>query len=178
VCSLAAVLRICGARNTSQEEALLQRRMGNDALRPGAARAFLKRATYVSVLIITAALGVIAALGQQFGGAGVHGELSRSRISAFVGVSVMPMDSERILADQVVLVQDEYILDIGPSRALHIPPGATRIEGHGLFLFPGLADMHVHLMEGEVTFPLFRANGVTTVRSMAGGPEMSQLRDR
>jgi len=43
---------------------------------------------------------------------------------------------------------------------------------------PGLADMHVHLMEPEAYFPLFLANGVTTVRNMAGGPEIFALRER
>jgi imidazolonepropionase-like amidohydrolase len=88
------------------------------------------------------------------------------------------MDSPRALSDQVVLVQDERILEVGPSSAVHVPSGANLIEGHGLFLFPGLADMHVHLMEGEAYFALFLANGVTTVRNMAGGPDMSDLRDR
>jgi hypothetical protein len=38
--------------------------------------------------------------------------------------------------------------------------------------------MHVHLMEGEAYFPLSLANGVTTVRNMAGVPEISALRER
>lgn len=38
--------------------------------------------------------------------------------------------------------------------------------------------MHVHLLEGAAYFPLFLANGVTTVRNMAGGPDFTELRDR
>lgn len=90
----------------------------------------------------------------------------------------MPMDSRRILPDQVVLVQGEHILELGPRNVVHVPREAKRIEGRGLFLLPGLADMHVHLMEGDAYFPLFLANGVTTVRNMAGGPDVAELRDR
>ncbi|HKE00213.1 MAG TPA: amidohydrolase family protein, partial [Planctomycetota bacterium] len=43
------------------------------------------------------------------------------------------------------------------------------IDGRGKFLMPGLADMHVHTWS-EQDFPLFLANGVTTVRNMFGAP--------
>jgi amidohydrolase family protein len=174
---LLLAFRVCGVRNTS-EEVGLQRRAGKETSRSVATRSFLKRATHLTALVVTATLSVTASHGQQSGLARAHRQLPPSTITAFVGVTVIPMDSERILADQVVLIQDERILEIGPSNAIHIPPAANRIEGRGLFLFPGLADMHIHLMEGEVVFPLLLANGVTTVRNMAGGPEMSALRDR
>src|SRR6266436_2795930 len=107
-----------------------------------------------------------------------YSQASANNISAFVGVTVVPMDSRRILPNQVVLVQGEHILELGPRNVVHVPREARRIEGHGLFLLPGLADMHVHLMEGDAYFPLFLANGVTTVRNMAGGPDVAELRDR
>jgi hypothetical protein len=107
-----------------------------------------------------------------------YSQASANKISAFVGVTVVPMDSRRILPDQVVLVRDERILELGPRNVVYVPRGAKRIEGHGLFLLPGLADSHVHLMEGDAYFPLFLANGVTTVRNMAGGPDIAELRDR
>ena len=108
----------------------------------------------------------------------IQGRASAKAITVFVGVTVVPMDSPRVMPDQIVVVQGERILEIGSSGAVHVPPGANRIEAHGRFLLPGLADMHVHLMEGEAYFPLFLANGVTTVRNMAGGPEISALRER
>ena len=49
------------------------------------------------------------------------------------------------------------------------------MDGHGKFLIPGLADMHVHLTaagepDGSRRFmiPLLLANGITTVRDMGG----------
>lgn len=109
---------------------------------------------------------------------GAHAQASSGNVSAFVDVAVVPMDSARVLRNQTVLVRDGRILEIGPSQAVRVPQKALRIEGRGLFLLPGLADMHVHLMEPEAYLPLFLANGVTTVRNMAGGPKMSALRDR
>jgi imidazolonepropionase-like amidohydrolase len=169
--------RVCSVRNTSKEVGC-QRRAGKETWRSGVIRAFLKPAPSPTGLGIVAALCVIASVEQKAVSVGIHGQLSRSTINAFVGVTVIQMGSERVLADQVVLVQDERIRELGPSNAVHVPPEANRIEGHGLFLFPGLTDMHVHLMESEVSFPLFLANGVTTVRNMAGSYDVVELRDR
>src|SRR5215469_6554913 len=99
-------------------------------------------------------------------------------MSAFIGVTVIPMDSPRVLTDQVVLVRATRIAEVGARKSTPIPAAASRIDGRGLFLIPGLADMHVHLMEGEAYFPLFLASGVTTVRNMAGEPAMLELRER
>ncbi len=104
--------------------------------------------------------------------------LAQVRPVAFVDVSVVPMDRERIARHQTVLVEGGSITAFGPSRSVHIPKGAQRIEGRSKFLMPGLADMHVHLK--RLTFSelntLFVANGVTTVRSMAGRPDILELR--
>lgn len=122
-------------------------------------------------ILLVASLGLAGpAWGQTTPGVRVRPLLSGCITTAFVGVTVVPMDSRRILPDQVVLVQGEHILELGPRNVVHVPREAKRIEGRGLFLLPGLADMHVHLMEGDAYFPLFLANGVTTVRNMAGDP--------
>ena len=47
-----------------------------------------------------------------------------------------------------VIVREGKIHAAGPSRAVSIPRGATRIDGHGLTLLPGLIDCHVHLCLG------------------------------
>ena len=100
----------------------------------------------------------------------VYGEPDSKRPPiAFVNVNVVPMDSERIITYQTVLIEDERIRAIGPADTTPIPEAAVRIDGSGKYLMPGLADMHVHLgYEGDLT--LFIANGVTTVRNMWGKP--------
>jgi hypothetical protein len=99
--------------------------------------------------------------------------VSSSSSTAFVNVNVIPMDSASVLAGQTVVVQQGRITAIGPVSSTPIPGGATMIEGHGRYLMPGLADMHVHL-EGRENFgdaPLFLAYGITTVMNLRGRPE-------
>lgn len=108
-----------------------------------------------------------------------------SSLYAFEHVTVIPMEGERTLRDHTVIVQDDRIVSVGPSGQTELPEGAVRIEGRGRYLVPGLADMYVRLpsqsdpmraIVDEALF-LFVANGVTTVRSMAGAPYQLDLRN-
>lgn len=104
----------------------------------------------------------------------------RGATIAFVDVNVVPMDSDRVLPRQIVIIEDGRIVDIGPVGTLMPPPEAIRIEGDGSqFLAPGMTDAHVHLPEGaEAWLPLFLANGVTTVFNLRGEDRHLTLRDR
>jgi imidazolonepropionase-like amidohydrolase len=114
--------------------------------------------------------------------------------TAFVGVNVIPMSSAGILGDHTVIVDDVRIAAIGPRSSTSIPNGATHIDGKGKYLIPGLTDVHVHFLapksmevitgeDGpklkpiENTLYLYLAAGVTTVRVMAGFPELLEVRD-
>src|SRR6476619_4082959 len=44
-----------------------------------------------------------------------------------------------------VIIQGHTIAAAGPSRSISIPRGATRIDGRGVTVLPGLIDCHVHL---------------------------------
>lgn len=84
----------------------------------------------------------------------------------FTHVNVVPMDSERVLRDQSVLVEAGTIKAIG--RSLTAPPQAHIIDGHGSeYLSPGLADMHVH-SDNRRDMAVYLANGVTTILNMGG----------
>jgi imidazolonepropionase-like amidohydrolase len=95
---------------------------------------------------------------------------------AFVDVTVIPMDRERRLEHQTVVVVDGRIAVIGPVRNVSIPSRAVRVDGRGRFLMPGLADMHAHLLPGlgddsslaGQQMTLLLANGVTTARALGG----------
>lgn len=103
-------------------------------------------------------------------------------ITAFVGVSVVPMDRERVPEDRTVLVRDGRIRRIGASGEVEVPDGA-RVAAEGGWLMPGLGEMHAHIppqggrawME-DVLF-LYLANGVTTARGMLGQPAHLELRE-
>ena len=92
-------------------------------------------------------------------------------IVAFEHVKAIPMDNERMLADQTVIVREGIIDEIGASGEVRVPPGAQRIDGTGKYLLPGLVDMHVHI-EDENDLLLYAANGVTTVRNLWGNSEL------
>ena len=68
-----------------------------------------------------------------------------------------------------VLIRDERIEKIAPH--IQPPPGAQLIQARGRFLIPGLWDMHVHIWDADLAFPLFLANGVTGVRNTGGRPD-------
>ena len=99
---------------------------------------------------------------------------------AIVDVTVVPMDTERLLPHTTVLLQHGWISAMGPTTQLPVPPGTFRIDGRGKYLLPGFADMHAHLMansnilstrtvdsaEAARRLFLWVANGVTTIRNM------------
>jgi imidazolonepropionase-like amidohydrolase len=105
----------------------------------------------------------------------------------FTNVNVIPMDRERVLANQTVVVKDGLIAEIGDAKKVKVPKDAVRVDGTGKYLIPGLVDMHTHLLSDSNEFPdsigpdelrVMVANGVTTVRFMIGTPELLALRSR
>ena len=54
-----------------------------------------------------------------------------------------------VLNQATVIVRGSQIVATGPSRTITIPKGATRIDGRGLTVLPGLIDCHVHLCLGS-----------------------------
>jgi imidazolonepropionase-like amidohydrolase len=104
---------------------------------------------------------------------------------AFTNVNVIPMDKERVLQNQTVLIKNGLIEKIGEK--VKIPKNAQVIDGTGKYLIPGLVDMHTHLLSDGDDYPdsiaedelrVMVANGVTTIRFMIGTPEQLVLRAR
>jgi imidazolonepropionase-like amidohydrolase len=71
---------------------------------------------------------------------------AQQRPVAIVDVTVVPMDRERLVEHQTVVVQDGRIVAVGPSQSVRPPAAAQQIDGRGKFLMPGLTDMHVHFV--------------------------------
>lgn len=87
---------------------------------------------------------------------------------AFVGVDVF--DGVAWIDDATVLVADDRIVAVG--RDLAVPAAATRVEGAGQALLPGLIDAHVHVQnQGDPKQAL--AFGVTTEIDMFTLPEVA-----
>jgi imidazolonepropionase-like amidohydrolase len=106
-------------------------------------------------------------------------------VTAFVDVTVIPMDRERTIPGQTVLVRGDRIVEVGPVARVKVPDGGTRVDGRGRFLMPGLAEMHAHIPGGQAaddvverTLFLYVAGGITTIRGMLGHPRHLELRAR
>jgi imidazolonepropionase-like amidohydrolase len=89
-------------------------------------------------------------------------------VVAFVRVNVVPMDRERVLREQTVIVENGRIRAIGPGLA--VPEHARVVDGGGTaWLSPGLADIHTH-SDTRQDMAVYLANGVTTVLHMGEAP--------
>lgn len=141
--------------------------------------------------IAAAALALLAGSGEA------GAQQAPAQPVAFVNAAVVPMDRERVLRDQTVIVVGGRITALGPASSVKIPADAVRIEAKGRYLLPALSDMHVHV-EGEswnallseeakaasktvpfedLLFP-YVANGVTTVQVLSGTHELLAVRGR
>lgn len=54
------------------------------------------------------------------------------------------------------------------ASRISLPHGARLLPADGKFLVPGLWDMHVHVWNADLAFPLLLANGVVGIRNMGG----------
>src|SRR5579862_2702977 len=99
---------------------------------------------------------------------------------AIVDTNVVDVVRGAVDSHRSVLVAGGRITDVRPADSVKIPPNATRIPGQGMYLIPGLWDMHIHLRssrakpqvalveENAALLDLFLPNGVVGVREMGG----------
>jgi imidazolonepropionase-like amidohydrolase len=96
-------------------------------------------------------------------------------------VTVVDVRTGTVMPDQTVILDRNHISSIAPSKSAKPPRNAPSVNCRGLFLIPGLWDMHVHLVFGDwfpdaqdISLPLFIANGVTGVRDMGSELDVVQ----
>ena len=96
-------------------------------------------------------------------------------------VTVVDVRTGTLLSEQTVILKRNHIAWVGPSKSAEYPRNTASVNCRGLFLIPGLWDMHVHLVFGdwfpdaqEISLPLFIANGVTGVRDMGSELDIVQ----
>lgn len=139
-------------------------------LQPPAIRRVTRRLTLLlALLAVCGSTGRVRAQDEPPGAA--------APVLAFVDVNVVPLDADRVIPGQTVLIREGRIDRIGPVDAVEIPEGAERIAGEGRFLMPGLMDLHAHIFS-EDELPLYLANGITTVRNMWGWEMHLEMRAR
>ena len=126
-----------------------------------------------SLIVFLAALSTLA-----FGQQPVD---SRAQEIVLLMVDVIPMDNERVLADQTVIIRDNKIVAMGSK--LKYNKSAHVVNANGKYLIPGLAEMHAHVPPNDdlesmkEVLRLFALNGITTIRGMLGHPKHLELRE-
>lgn len=89
-------------------------------------------------------------------------------------VTIVDVETGCLIKDRTILIEDDRIKRICDDAEPSIPEGSLRIDGHGLYLMPGLVDAHIHFFDPPTFGPMMVAYGVTLVRDM-GNPSDQAL---
>jgi imidazolonepropionase-like amidohydrolase len=109
---------------------------------------------------------------------------NRQRDVVFQGVNVIPMDRERVIENQTVVVRDGKITAMDDMKSVKVGNNALVIDAKGKYLTPGWAEMHAHVPPIDEIEPmkevliLYLTNGITTIRGMLGHPRHLELRSK
>jgi len=135
----------------------------------------MRRLRLLRIITLT---GLVSVVGWYSGKAGQS--IQASRPIAIENTTVVPMDGDRVLPAQTVIIRDGLISFVGSNTEAKIPDDALRIDGTQRYLLPGLSDMHAHLSRNHELsldfLTLFVASGVTTILNMRGEPDHLKLR--
>jgi imidazolonepropionase-like amidohydrolase len=108
-------------------------------------------------------------------------KLAADDLLVLQNVTVVDVRTGALQPEQTVVLERNHIASVGPSKSAKYPRNAASVNCRGLFLIPGLWDMHVHLVFGDwfpdardISLPLFVANGVTSVRDMGSELDIVQ----
>ncbi len=105
------------------------------------------------------------------------GPLAAQEFLEITPVTIVDVTNGSLSYNQTVLIEDNYIIAIGPADKIPVPEGTTVVDGTGKYIIPGLWDMHVHATNKEriESFSrLFLANGITGFRDMYGSLEVAE----
>ena len=134
---------------------------------------------------------------------------ARAELIAIVGATVIHPEREgnpAVAPHSTVIVNGSHIERMGPAASTAVPKGATRIDGKGKWVIPGLVDAHVHFFQSgnlytrpdvadfnaavpyaketernkarlPATFKVWLASGVTSVVDIGGPFWNFEMRD-
>jgi imidazolonepropionase-like amidohydrolase len=86
--------------------------------------------------------------------------------TAIVNVTLVDVVEKRSVPGTTVVFDGDRIVDVAPTSGSQLPRGTKTIDGTGMFLIPGLWDMHTHFTHDQSTLDLNIVHGVTTLRDM------------
>jgi imidazolonepropionase-like amidohydrolase len=72
-------------------------------------------------------------------------EAPAPRRVAIMAGRLVDVNAQRVLTDQIIVVEDDRIVSVSPAAATTLPAGTPTIDLSGKTVLPGLIDTHVHL---------------------------------
>lgn len=101
------------------------------------------------------------------------------------GANIYVGGKPAFISDHVIIIKNGTISFIGAKPPQTLATDMTSIVCNGCYIVPGIIEMHGHLptreykgAEVDDLLTLFATHGVTTVRSVLGGPGQLNLLDR
>jgi hypothetical protein len=85
------------------------------------------------------------------------------------GVEVLEFDGAAVIRRPAQTVRIEAGRVVSVTDTIEGPPAPDAVDGRGLYLMPGLTDMHVHVWD-EAELGAYLAHGVTSIRNLSGMP--------
>ena len=130
--------------------------------------------------LITRLFWIVLVLCLCFGRATHAQKPATNNLLVLSNMTVVDVRTGALQPEQTVILERNRIAYVGPGKSAKYPRSSSIVNCRGLFLIPGLWDMHVHLVFGDwfpdardISLPLFIANGVTGLRDM--GSELSAV---
>jgi imidazolonepropionase-like amidohydrolase len=109
---------------------------------------------------------------------------NKQREIVFTSVNIIPMDTERVIENQTIVIKDGKIVALGSSKQVKYSKDALVIDAKGKYITPGWSEMHAHVPPVDDIEPmkevliLYLASGITTIRGMLGHPKHIELRSK
>jgi hypothetical protein len=97
-----------------------------------------------------------------------HAALGQVMKYAITHVTVIDPTDGASQQDMAIVVNGHEIESVVPLSQLHLPASTEVIPCKGMFVIPGLWDMHVHFREVDRDLKMDVANGVLGIRNMGG----------
>ena len=75
---------------------------------------------------------------------GLVPQTAQSQVKAIVGANVVDLDGGAPIRDAVIVIEGERISAVGSAGTTRVPTDAEVIRAEGMWLVPGLMNMHQH----------------------------------
>src|SRR6056297_232902 len=113
-----------------------------------------------------------------------HHDVINAQPLVFQDVSVLTMETDEVLVNQAIIIENGVIQWVGPSSETDVPANAE-VVSENFFVIPGIAEMHAHIPhpgQGDQAMKdaliLYLSQGITTIRGMLGHPAHLVLREQ